>query len=75
MKHIEVLYIFIFFMVHKERFCVFSIFRDTFFRTSFAELYEERSKVDEEGSRQYKEMQIERIKKQVIEEKLKEKRD
>lgn len=62
-------------MVNKECFCVFSIFRDTFFRTSFAELYEERSKVDEEGSRQYKEMQIERIKKQVIEEKLKEKRD
>lgn len=53
---------------------VFSVFRDTFFRTPFAELYEERSKIDEEASRQYKEMQIERIKKQVIEEKLKEKR-
>lgn len=49
--------------------------KDTFFRTPFAELYEERSKIDEEASRQYKEMQIERIKKQVIEEKLKEKRD
>ena len=38
-------------------------------------MYEERTNVDEEGMRHFKERHIDRIKKQVIEEKLQEQKD